>query len=169
MPRLGFFLFFQLFATSPAPISRSHKVADGLYLSGQPERVGFEYLKNNGVKTIINLRIENDEEPMVRELGMNYAHIPIDNMKILSKIPQSAIDQYFKVLNDPANYPIFFHCQRGADRTGAMAGFYRITVDEESLFRGPRHRNALVLRRPQAAIELVQAAAAKTAAPAVAN
>nr|UXE44161.1 hypothetical protein Hi04_10k_c1170_00008 [uncultured bacterium] len=102
-------------------------VADGLYRGGQPERVGFEYLKSHGVKTIINLRPENEEEPIVRELRMKYVHIPI-SIKIWSKIPQPAIDQYFEVLSDPSNYPIFFHCRRGAERTGAMAGFYRIAT-----------------------------------------
>jgi tyrosine-protein phosphatase SIW14 len=128
MSLLTLFLLFQTLAPSTAPIPRFQMIVDGLYRGGQPERVGFEYLRNKGIKTIINLRIENDEEPMVRELGMNYVHIPVNDMKVWSKIPQSAIDQYFKVLNDPSNYPIFFHCQRGADRTGAMAGFYRITV-----------------------------------------
>jgi len=117
----------------PAPpknhIARFQKVADGLYRGGQPERLGFEYLKTSGIKTVINLRMENDEEPMVRGLGMNYVHIPVNDMKPWSKIPQSAIEQYFKVLEDPSNYPIFFHCQRGADRTGAMAGFYRIGME----------------------------------------
>jgi tyrosine-protein phosphatase SIW14 len=103
-------------------------ITDGLYRGAQPERTGFEYLKKSGIKTIINLRIENDEESMVRELGMNYVHIPVNDMKVWSKIPQAAIESYFKVLSDPSNYPIFFHCRRGADRTGAMAGFYRIVV-----------------------------------------
>ena len=102
-------------------------VADGLYRGGQPEREGFEYLKSNGFKTVINLRTENDEEVVVKQLGLNYVHIPV-SIQAWSKIPQPAIDQYFKVLSDPNNYPIFFHCRRGADRTGAMAGFYRIAV-----------------------------------------
>jgi tyrosine-protein phosphatase SIW14 len=127
---LSILLLLQVVVTSPPKnqIARFQKVADGLYRGAQPERVGFEYLKTNGIKTIINLRMENDEEPVVRNLGMNYIHIPINDMKPWSKIPESAIDQYFKVLEDPANYPIFFHCQRGADRTGAMAGFYRISM-----------------------------------------
>jgi len=29
--------------------------------------------------------------------------------------------QLFRLLLDPANYPLYFHCERGADRTGAMA------------------------------------------------
>ena len=100
-------------------------ISAGLYRGGQPGREGFEFLKTNGIKTVINLRAENDEEVIVKKLGMNYVHIPI-SITMWSKIPDGAIDQYFKVLNDPANYPIFFHCRRGADRTGALAGFYRI-------------------------------------------
>jgi tyrosine-protein phosphatase SIW14 len=127
MPLLTFLLFFQVFASNPPEIPRLQMIADGLYRGGQPERDGFQYLREKGFKTIINLRMENDEESMVRELGMNYVHIPV-SIKVWSKIPDRAIEQYFKVVNDPANYPIFFHCRRGADRTGAMAGFYRIVV-----------------------------------------
>lgn len=111
----------------PKEIPRFQMLDSGLYRGGQPEREGFDYLRKNGFKTIINLRTENDEEAIVKELGMNYVHIPID-VKFWSKIPSPAIEQYFKILNDPANYPIFFHCKRGADRTGALAGFYRIAV-----------------------------------------
>jgi tyrosine-protein phosphatase SIW14 len=100
-------------------------IAAGLYRGGQPGHDGFEFLKTNGIKTVINLRGENDEEVIVKKLGMNYVHIPM-SIAPWSKIPDAAIDQYFKVLSDPANYPIFFHCRRGADRTGALAGFYRI-------------------------------------------
>jgi tyrosine-protein phosphatase SIW14 len=108
-------------------IPRFQMIASGLYRGGQPDREGFQYLKQSGLKTVINLRMEDDEELVVKELGMNYVHIPI-SIKVWSKIPERAIDEYFKVLNDPANYPIFFHCRRGADRTGAMAGFYRIAA-----------------------------------------
>jgi tyrosine-protein phosphatase SIW14 len=116
--------------TSTAPLSTKHiprfqMIVAGLYRGGQPGQDGFEFLKTNGIKTVINLRGENDEEVIVKKLGMNYVHIPM-SITPWSKIPDSAIDQYFKVLSDPANYPIFFHCRRGADRTGALAGFYRI-------------------------------------------
>jgi protein tyrosine/serine phosphatase len=111
---------------STKDIPRFQMITAGLYRGGQPGHDGFEFLKNNGIKTVINLRTENnDEEVIVKKLGMNYVHIPI-SIIMWSKIPDSAIDQYFKVLSDPANYPIFFHCRRGADRTGALAGFYRI-------------------------------------------
>jgi tyrosine-protein phosphatase SIW14 len=130
----AFFLLFQFPLSEPSaqPLStkaipRFQMLTAGLYRGGQPEREGFEYLKKNGFKTVINLRTENDEESVVKQLGMNYVHIPI-SIQMWSKIPQPAIEQYFKIVSDPANYPIFFHCRRGADRTGALAGLYRIAV-----------------------------------------
>ena len=129
-----FLLIFQSFLPnlpaeplSTREIPRFQMIASGLYRGGQPGRPGFEYLGKNGIKTVINLRTENGEEAIVKELGMNYVHIPM-SIKPWSKIPEEAISRYFEILNDPANYPIFFHCRRGADRTGAMAGFYRIAV-----------------------------------------
>ncbi len=108
-------------------IPRFQMVADGLYRGGQPDAKAFEFLKRNGVKTVINLRPENDEEAVVMRLGMNYVHIPVSVKPFFgSKIPEKAIAKYFEIVNNPENYPVFFHCRRGADRTGAMAGFYRI-------------------------------------------
>src|SRR5688572_4574192 len=71
-------------------IPRFQMISTGLYRGGQPERNGFEYLQKSGIKTIINLRMENDEEAIVKELGMNYVHIPI-SIKVWSKIPDAAI------------------------------------------------------------------------------
>jgi protein tyrosine/serine phosphatase len=118
-------------ATTPATettIPRFQKVADGFYRGGQPDQAGFEFLKKEGIKTIINLRDEDDRErSVVNKLGMNYVHLPM-SVSFFSKIAQKDIKAYFDLLNDPANYPIFIHCRRGADRTGAMVGFYRIAV-----------------------------------------
>src|SRR5215475_1583991 len=109
-------VLFLLQLTSPnsltEPLSTKHiprfqMITAGLYRGGQPGDDGFEFLKSNGIKTVINLRTENDEEVIVKKMGMNYVHIPMI-IAPWSKIPDAAIEQYFKVLNDPANYPIFF-------------------------------------------------------------
>jgi protein tyrosine phosphatase (PTP) superfamily phosphohydrolase (DUF442 family) len=123
-----------LFAAPPAEIPpggdipRFLVVADGLYRGGQPTKRGFELLKQRGIKTVINLRMEYDESEIVQKLGMNYVRIPIDEVRPWTQIPAAAVAKYFEILNNPANYPIFFHCQRGADRTGVMAAFYRIAI-----------------------------------------
>jgi len=103
-------------------------VASGLYRGAQPSEKGFELLKQNGIKTVINLRLENDESDIVQKLGMNYVHIPIEDVRPWSYIPEAAIAKYFELVNNPANYPIFFHCHRGADRTGEMAALYRMAI-----------------------------------------
>jgi protein tyrosine/serine phosphatase len=107
-------------------ISRFSIVDEGVYRGGQPNAKGFSFLKEQGVKTIINLRSEDDEGEMIAKLGMRYFHIPIRLLFPWSKIPNAAIEKYFEVVNNPDNHPIFFHCHRGADRTGALAAFYRI-------------------------------------------
>ena len=109
-------------------IPRFSMVAEGLYRGGQPDSRGFEFLKKSGFKTVINLRTENDEARIVERLGMNYIQIPIEGARPWSRIPGGAIAKYFELINNPANYPIFFHCNRGADRTGAMAAFYRMAI-----------------------------------------
>ena len=108
-------------------ISRFSLIDEGIYRGGQPNEKGFSFLKEQGVKTIINLRSEDDEGAMVKKLGMQYFHIPIRLIFPWSKIPDIAIAKYFEVVNNPDNHPIFVHCHRGADRTGALAAFYRIT------------------------------------------
>jgi tyrosine-protein phosphatase SIW14 len=107
-------------------IPRFQMLTTGVYRGGQPDKKGFEFLKQQGVKTVINLRMENDEETTVKQLGMNYVQIAIDDPRPTSRISEQAISKYFEIVNNPENYPIFFHCRRGADRTGAMAALYRI-------------------------------------------
>ena len=108
-------------------IPRFRKVAEGLYRGGQPDKSGFDFLKQQGIKTVISFRAENNEEELVKTLGLNYVWIPM-RIQPWSKIPDAAIAKYFQTLSNPDNYPIFFHCRRGADRTGAMAAFYRIGI-----------------------------------------
>src|SRR5438105_7442458 len=113
---------------SHGEIPRFFMMADGVYRGGQPSDKGFQLLKEKGIKTVINLRMENDESGLVQALGMNYVHIPIEDIRPWTQIPEAAIAKYFELINNRANYPIFFHCRRGADRTGAMAALYRIAV-----------------------------------------
>jgi protein tyrosine/serine phosphatase len=110
-------------------IARFSTLSDGLYRGGQPTADGFRFLKEKGIKTVINLRAEDNRESNVVEgLGMNYVQIPVDETRPWSQIPPSAIAKYFELINNPENYPIFFHCKRGADRTGAFAAMYRMAI-----------------------------------------
>src|SRR5262245_7614609 len=83
--------------TAPAPLAevptkgdipRWGVVADGVYRGGQPTEKGFQFLKEKGIKTIVNLRAEdNSEAKLVEKLGMNYIQIPIPEVRPWSQIP----------------------------------------------------------------------------------
>ena len=108
---------------APKSLPRFHQVAPGVYRGGQPKEGGYEWLKQRGVKTIINLRDERDERKHVESLGFNYVYLPMDAR---DEISPSAIQTFLETVSDPARQPVFVHCHRGADRTGFMVGVYRI-------------------------------------------
>jgi tyrosine-protein phosphatase SIW14 len=117
-------------AKTSSHIPRFQQVIPNLYRGGQPDREGFADLKHKGIKTIVNLRVEDDERQTVEGLGMQYVHIPVTLNALTSAnmVPLTSIEAFFKILADPSAGPVFVHCERGADRTGAMISFVRIVA-----------------------------------------
>ena len=116
------------------PIERFIQVDERLYRGAQPDLEGFKYLRALGIGTIINLRLSKDaerlkEREMVESLGMKYVNIPIEDGNFFTRsriIPEDAIRSFFQTIDAAAPGRVFVHCHRGADRTGALVGFYRI-------------------------------------------
>jgi uncharacterized protein (TIGR01244 family) len=119
--------------TQPVGVDRFNQVDDKLYRGAQPDAEGFKHLKNLGIHTVINLRTEKDAEKtgerrIVESLGMRYISIPIEDGSFFTRsriIPDEAIRKFFEEF-DAAAGPVFVHCRRGADRTGALVAFYRV-------------------------------------------
>ena len=119
------------FAGSPVNgINNFHQVSDHVYRGGQPTDEGFQYLSKIGVKTVIDLREADprskDEEGMVTKAGMKYVNVPMTGL-----IPPTdeEITKILGILEDETTGPVFVHCKRGADRTGAVIASYRIDHD----------------------------------------
>jgi protein tyrosine/serine phosphatase len=118
----------------PAPIERFQRVDDRLYRGAQPDAEGFRYLRHLGVRTIVNLRMEADavktgEQNIVESLGMRYVNLPVEDGNFFTRsrrIPDDVVGKFFDIFDAPDSGPIFVHCHRGADRTGAIVSFYRI-------------------------------------------
>jgi protein tyrosine/serine phosphatase len=116
------------------PIERFNRVDDRLYRGAQPTEAGFKKLKELGIKTIVNLRMDADaiktgEQKIVEGLGLKYVSIPVEDGNFFTRdrtIPDEAIRAFFKLIDAVDEGPIFVHCHRGADRTGALVAFYRI-------------------------------------------
>jgi len=103
----------------------------GLYRSSQPSPEGFAWLKSSGIKTIVDLRDEHDDAPVIGPLGFGkYVYIPIvDNTP-----PTNAqAEQFLALVTDRGNWPILVHCNYGVGRAGAMSVLTRYAVQGMSM------------------------------------
>jgi protein tyrosine phosphatase (PTP) superfamily phosphohydrolase (DUF442 family) len=130
----SFFLFalgLPVFAGSSTPgIHNFFQVDQHVYRGAQPTDEGFQYLAKIGVKTVIDLREADgrakEEEGQVTAAGMKYVNVPMTG---LTPPTEAEINQILGILEDGKTGPVFVHCQRGADRTGAVIASYRIDHD----------------------------------------
>jgi len=97
-----------------------------IYRGAQPTEEGFKTLKEMGIKTIIALRVLDGEKETVESLGMKY--IPL-SMTTFKNVNINTVRRAISLMIDPANQPVFLHCQHGADRTGIVSAVYRMEID----------------------------------------
>jgi len=117
-------------STSPQSISIENfgKVNDNYYRGSQPDATQFQDLKRLGVKTVIDLREDKiaAASEWAKAAGLNYINIPLTTKRAATEDQSS---YFLKLVNDPANWPIYVHCKGGRHRTGEMTALYRITRD----------------------------------------
>ena len=95
-------------------------------------------LEEMGVKTEIDLRNEiTPTEYGVLGESVKYVVIPMAFRDDSMFEESEQIRDFFKVLGDKNNYPVFFHCAIGTDRTGVCAFLLNalLGVSQEDLFR----------------------------------
>src|SRR5580704_3077503 len=115
-------------STSNISIDNFGKVNANYYRGGQPKGHDFADLKTLGVNLVIDLAQEGDrnEAENVEAAGMRFVRIPLTTGAVPS---QAAVDQFLKLVNVPANQPVYVHCMGGRHRTGALTAVYRMTQD----------------------------------------
>ncbi len=116
---------FDLFAIPvPGVLSRSE----------QPTIDDFKWLKDNGWKSVVDLREDGEKNnptaldskiPGFNDLGLNFLNIPIKDGTTPS-VAQA--DQFLKFVTDPKNQPAHVHCAAGIGRTGITVALYRYSV-----------------------------------------
>lgn len=77
-----------------------------------------------GIRTEIDIREEAYQ--IIRSCPVSdditYCQIPFESYKSsLEKESGDGLRKIFRILSDPASYPVYFHCQIGSDRTGTLA------------------------------------------------
>jgi tyrosine-protein phosphatase SIW14 len=107
-----------------------HKVNDVVYRGAQPKSGGLKILKQLGIKTVVNLRDDDarakQEEVGAHMAGLLYFNFPFERW---GSPQDKEIEPVLSIINNPANQPVFIHCQRGADRTGVVIAVYRMAHD----------------------------------------
>jgi protein tyrosine/serine phosphatase len=104
------------------------RMNDNYYRGAQPGSSDYSDLAALGVKTVIDLTRDgrSDEPALVKRAGMNFYRIPLTTS---DRPSDAAVTQFLQLVNDPANQPVFVHCQGGRHRTGAMTAVYRMTEE----------------------------------------
>ena len=128
-------------------VKRFQAVRPGvLYRVAQPSELGMRYLvERHGVKTIVNLRLEDDhlrrgvlalgaatgeiESQFAGELGVHHLQWPMGREACWPWVSPWQYEEFFRLFDDPANWPIAVHCVSGRHRTGTIAALFRLEYD----------------------------------------
>ena len=114
---------------SAVQIDNFGRVDSHYYRGAQPQGRDYADLVALGVKTVINLTsddAEADEQAMVESAGMKYVQIP---MTTRTEPTSAQLAEFLKIVNDPAQQPVYVHCVGGKHRTGVMTAIYRMTSE----------------------------------------
>ena len=90
---------------------------DGITATGK-----LQFTEVYGIKTDLDLRGDSDrtESPMGEDFNFYYIKAPLYT-QIGNEDYQEALAEEIRVFTDESNYPIYFHCAIGRDRTGTLA------------------------------------------------
>jgi len=118
-----------LFACTAKNINTSHipkqknfyKVDDSLYRSAQPSSKEMKDLSNDGIKTVLNLRLFWNDKQEGKHTNLVLVHQPLNT----NKISYEDIVCAMKTIQQ-AKKPVLIHCLHGSDRTGCMVAVYRM-------------------------------------------
>jgi protein tyrosine/serine phosphatase len=118
----------QVAAVAAIRIDNFGVVNDNYYRGAQPKGDDYRDLAALRVKTVIDLTKDgrDDEQGFVEAAGMKFHRIP---MTTTDRPSEEAIAEFLSIVNDPANQPVYVHCQGGRHRTGTMTAVYRMTED----------------------------------------
>lgn len=98
------------------------------------------YINKYHIKSVVDLRfpgtgddVNNPEIPVeltaekeaiAKIKGVNYFNNGSDQVPV-----QKNLDSYFKIMDNPANYPVLIHCYHGVGRAEMYSALYRIEYE----------------------------------------
>ena len=129
------------------PLPRFARVDTRLYRGGQPTPEGYRRLADLGVKTVIDLRAEDESQraadaQAAESLGIRWLSLP---MRAYGRPTEAQLNAFLRAVDDPANQPVYVHCRQGKDRTGTLVAVYRVAEQHWEPVRAYREARAFGL------------------------
>ncbi len=116
------------------------------YRAAQPSEFGMRYLVwRYGVKTVVSAQLFDfrlrrglydpgrpdgeRESKYVARLGARGVQWPMGAETYWPWLTPWQFEEFFKLMDNPANWPVVVHCQGGRHRTGTLAALFRLEYD----------------------------------------
>jgi protein tyrosine phosphatase (PTP) superfamily phosphohydrolase (DUF442 family) len=100
-------------------ITNFGQVSPEIWRGGRPTNEGMQWLAERGVKTIIDLQMQDESADV--PLGVRYVPIRV-SMRQCDCVDVAAV---IKAIDENPK-PVFIHCQAGRDRTGLAVAAWRM-------------------------------------------
>lgn len=127
---------------------RLRVIAEGkVYRSGSMTADGFrDAIVRLGIRTVINLQEEAPdpqlpanffnrakvcESGLCESVGARMVFLEVDTIALnqYPAVKPAALENFFKIMDDPAAYPVLIHCRAGLHRTGVISAVYRMEYE----------------------------------------
>lgn len=130
-----------------AHLKRFHSVRPGvLYRTAQPTEFGMRWLVgHHGVKTVLSLQLYDfrlyrgfldpgrpsgeRESRYVASLGAKPVQWAMGEEQSWPWLTPWQFEQFYKLFDDPNQWPVAVHCQGGRHRTGTISALFRLEYD----------------------------------------
>ena len=101
-----------------------YRIDDKLYRSEQPVAEDGEAIVKLGIQSVINLRFfDRNDDDHLKAHGLTLLNRPLLSWSIK---PKEIAEILYLIEKQQQNGAVLIHCYHGADRTGLIAGMYRI-------------------------------------------
>ena len=117
-----------------------------------------DLLKQTGFKTVINLRLEEEDAANVvinseaaQNAGLSYLHLPFNPLDPKTLV----IDDFLRILNEKSNQPVYIHCN-SATRVAALWMIHRVLRDGWSIEHASNEVD-IIAKKPGEAIAFASA------------
>lgn len=110
----------------PATDVPNFQVVNDKYVrGGQPDQDGLNWLNSAGIKTRVDLRGDDRDNQWCPPVWNPIKTFQIDVPDFASPSIDN-VEQFLKIVDNPANQPVFVHCKAGIGRTGVMTACWNV-------------------------------------------